>query len=208
MKKKKQAAKRKSIAAEDTEMNAENKAVSVRREDGLLGARTAQDKTGPKRVVGDRNSAVAADEEIKDASSIVAAEGSLTGADTGVDTGVSPGTVRERPSSVPRNSLPIPPAAPSSNGERTSLRSSHKKTVSFVMDGGDMEALLGDKSDSDVLLPHVLPVPQCASSANRTGGGGNDDAAGATEAFLRRNFMFGEDSQQVMDNFGSNFCSV
>lgn len=94
--------------------------------------------------------------------------------------------------SVVGDDLPLPPAAPT-NGNLSSVVGphQHKKSVSFILHEADMESVLDGTSDADVGVGTAIAVPPSPPVVVRAKGGADLDtggAAGANEAFLRRNF--------------------
>lgn len=111
--------------------------------------------------------------------------------------------------SAGRDSLPVPPTAPTNGNLSSVVGSMHKKSVSFVMEGADAEALLDALSDADSGAEDkaVPPLPPVSVGATGAGDALDEGAVGANEAFLRRNFGFGGESEAVRDLLVSQLMS-
>lgn len=212
LKKKKQAAKRKSVAAEDVEPDGvakaqastsgaghATKAPPIGQDDGALGAGF----TGKDADTGggaDVSRGLVIDEEMPDASRPAALPVAVTGSETLVEAVTDTETLGGLSESAAGDTPPTPPEAAASNGKVTSVGSKqHKKSVSFVMAGGDVNALLGIKAVSASaiegrVLPPVPPSPPGVSGAET---GGKGDEMGSNDCFLHRNFRIGDNSEQV-----------
>lgn len=108
--------------------------------------------------------------------------------------------------SVAGDGLPVPPAAPTNGNLSSVVGSHHKKSVSFVMTGTDAEALVGGGSGNDD-GSRAKAVPPLPPATLHTVGGAEVDKLSATAsanvAFLRRNFSFGGDPEQVHTLLGT-----
>ncbi|CAM9466325.1 unnamed protein product [Scytosiphon promiscuus] len=102
--------------------------------------------------------------------------------------------------SLAGSDLPVPPAAPTNGNLSSVVRCQHKKSVSFVMAQADAEALADapeNHGGAGAELVHALPPVPSKFVRNGDSDEGKD-VAGANEAFLRRNFGFGDDSTQTL----------
>lgn len=202
LKKKKQAAKRKSVAAEDvdtkgvanvqgpstSEAAATTTATPAEQNDG------STRKSADKRGVGEKGGAdagggLAVDEEMPDVSTRAALKGVTSSENVKMvkDT--------ESSGSVVGNTPPMPPEVAADNGTASSACSKqHKKSVSFVA-REDMDALLDDNTDVDGnVLPPVPPLLEGASGDETPR---KEDKIGTNLSFLHRNFRIGENVNQV-----------
>ncbi|CAM9500353.1 unnamed protein product [Ectocarpus fasciculatus] len=207
LKKKKQAAKRKGIATEEAAVGAHpavRPALSQPAPEPANGTAIGStggdtEKVEPKGEEGGQDRAEdvprvpPADVEMPDASEVVQVEVTVGDADMAVDPVAS---IIEK-DDMEGDGLPVPPAAPT-NGNLSSVVRSHHKSVSFVM----TEAEVGDlgsvsESDGGARAKTLPPLPP--STPNTVGSGDVGPAgaaAGANEAFLRRNFNLGGVSEQ------------
>lgn len=223
LKKKKQAAKRKSVASEyvelegdvgaqvagDGETTKKSTAAPLNQDDGALEVDSPPGEittagAAARDVGGDRGSEVLVDEEMSDASRPV--EATFASSDAGVGAITDVDTVQRAAASMAAVIPPIPPEIAAPNGKSAaSGTKQHKKSVSFVMSGGDAASVLCDISDGRIggkMLPPLPPLRQDTNSANRVGQEERGDGTGANGAFLRRNFKFGENSDQVRSCVG------
>lgn len=169
--------------------------------DDALGAGSASDAKG-SAIVGDgvrRTPDVrVVDEEMCDAKGLAQVEVPPTGADSVTAVSCAE-TDNVTVASVGGDGLPVPPAAPTNGNLSSVVGSKHKKSVSFVMEGADAEALLGALSDVDGSAEDkaVPPLPPGSPSSAGAGGVLDEGTVGANEAFLRRNFGFGGENEAV-----------
>lgn len=225
LKKKKQAAKRKGISTDEAEGNAGPGAQPVPAQPapepeggatgiGLAGGDAEKaamvqggnvEKAGAEGDVEGHTEDVpcvpSVDVEMPDASEGVELEVALGDADMVVDPVTSITEIDDAMVvSVAGDDLPVPPTAPTNGNLSSVVGPHHKKSVSFVMAEADIETLVGCVSSSDggagaKVVPPLPPVVLHAAGSRDVG---NDSAAaGANEAFLRRNFNLGGDPEQV-----------
>lgn len=102
--------------------------------------------------------------------------------------------------SVAGDGFPVPPAAPTNGNLSSIVGSHHKKSVSFVMTGTDVEALVAGESGNDdgSVAGAVPPLPP--ATLHTVGCGKIDElrtTGSPNEAFLHRNFSLGGDPEQV-----------
>ncbi|CBJ30526.1 Serine/threonine-protein kinase SRPK1, putative [Ectocarpus siliculosus] len=206
LKKKKQAAKRKGIATEEGAVGADPAARPALSQPlpepangtaiGSTGGDTekveAKGEEGGQDRAEDVPRVPPVDVEMPDASDVVQVEVAVGDADMVVDPVAS---IIEKAG----DGLPVPPAAPT-NGNLSSVVRSHHKNVSFVMTEAEVEDLGSGsvaESDGGARTKTLPPLPPSTPNTVRSGGVGQGDAAaGANEAFLRRNFSLGSVSEQ------------
>lgn len=140
------------------------------------------------------------DVEMADASEGVEMEVAVGDADMGVGPVASITEIGEMVVSVGGDDLPVPPAAPTNGNLSSVVGPRHKKGVSFVMAEADIETLVSGVSGRDhgeeaKVVPPLPPGTLHAAVSRDVDKDGA--AAGANEAFLRRNFNLGGISEQV-----------
>lgn len=212
LKKKKQAAKRKGISTEEVEGDSGAQPTPAQPEPepagstigtGLAGGDA--EKTGAEGGVEGRTEDVpsvpSVDMEMPDVSEGVEMEVAVGDVDMMVDPVTSITKIDdEMVVSVGGDDLPVPPAAPTNGNLSSVVGPRHNKSVSFVMAGADIKTLVGGASGSgrgpggNVVPP--LPPGTLRAAASRDVDK-DSAAAGANEAFLRRNFNLGGNSEQV-----------
>lgn len=194
LKKKKQAAKRKGVAAEEAEPAAQSATAQAVPKQNTAGATdTAVEKKGggadgqgspPVPPVG-----------VLEASEL--AETEVPGVSDGTSEPVSSCTELNNVIgvSVAEDGLPVPPAAPTNGNLRPVVGGSrHKKSVSFGVGEAEMGSILdglaaGERGVGVMVMPPLPPV----------GGVGADKShvVHTNETFLRRNFSLSGDPEQV-----------
>lgn len=203
LKKKKQAAKRKGIVAEEAEVEAEPaaqpvtvKAVPKRDTDATEGG---AEKKGVKADAQDSLPVASVQVEVLESSELAETEvpdvgdGTLDPVISCTELGDAIGV------SMGEDGLPVPPAAPTNGNLRPVVGSRHKKSVSFGVGEAGMGSILDGLSCADRGLG-VKVVPPLPPVALRAGGGAGADkshVAYTNETFLRRNFSLSGDPEQV-----------
>lgn len=140
-----------------------------------------------KRGDGGKNKS-SLDEDMPDASNSLGTQRSLVNRNACVESG-STGESVSGPLEVPR-----------ANGKHTSGTAKHRKTVSFVMNGGDAEAMLAHNPDAksqSKMTPPLPPSPSLGGIDVQEHGTCDGKKSGANEAFLLRNFWHGGETPQV-----------
>lgn len=222
LKKKKQAAKRKGVATEEGAVGTDPAARPALSQPapepangtaiGSTGGDTekveAKGEEGGQDRAEDVPRVPPVDVEMPDASDVVQVEVAVGDADMVVDPVAS---IIEKAA----DGLPAPPAAPT-NGNLSSVVRSHHKSVSFVMTEAEVEDLGSGsvtESDGGARAKTLPPLPPSNPNTVCSGDVGQGDAAaGANEAFLRRNFSLGGVSEQVRGGLGGGvsrlYCST
>lgn len=206
LKKKKQAAKRKSVAAEDvdtkgvanaqgpstSEAAAATTATPKGQNDGFT-RKDADEGSGGGNGGADAGGASVVDEEMPDVSTSAALEGVTSSENVKIVTDTK--TSGELSGSVVGSTPPMPPEVAADNGTAPSAcLKQHKKSVSFVA-REDMDALLNDKNHVDGnVLPPVPPLLEGASGDEIPR---KEEELGTNLYFLHRNFRIGENANQV-----------
>lgn len=151
---------------------------------------------GAGEGAGDSPDVPPADVEMRDAAALIQVDAPVAGAGTVVDA-VSGCTDADGTMvvSMAGDGVPVPPTAPTNGNLCSIVGAKHKKSVSFVVEGAEVDSILaGVGGAGDKLVPPLPPV------ALHTIGGRDLDkstAAGANEAFLRRNFFVAGGPEEV-----------
>lgn len=157
------------------------------------GAETLRAKGNPRNSPGGQ----AVDVEMSDASEVIQLDDAAAADGTAVVGTVScTETGNAMTVSMEGEQLPAPPAAPTNGNLSTVVGSKHRKSVSFVLEGASVDAVLGGISDTTVSIGDeaVPPLPPVSLESEDVDKG---NATGANEALLRRNFSLAGDPQQV-----------
>lgn len=211
LKKKKQAAKRKGIVTEEVEgyagsgaqLSPAQPAPEPESRNGLAGsdAEKAGEEGHLEGCTEDVPRVPSVDVEMPDASEGIEMEAAVGDADMVVDPVTSITEIDdEMVVSVGEDDLPVPPAAPTNGNLSSVVGPRHKKSVSFVMAEADIETLVGgvcgdDRGAGAKVVPPLPPGtlhPAVSRAIDK-----DNTATGANEAFLRRNFKLGGNSEQV-----------
>lgn len=201
LKKKKQAAKRKSIAAEGAEPETSAKATNVSVTSSAPNTPASKDVAGGngtiKNGIDGKEGAVLVDEDMPDVPDTADTRQPLKDADACGQAAKC--TVKgDGNGSTDNGSASLGPSGgvPHANGKHAA--SKHKKSVSFVMNEADVDSVLSNKFDSkrDGQVIPPLPPPTSAAGTDVNVAVGEEDCfkdekLGANEAFLRRNFDLG-----------------
>lgn len=199
LKKKKQAAKRKSIAAEDAES------------EGLGGVPTPSvapltkglESAGSQSTHGNGKAVTCATRR-----EMATVENGTDGTCRAVDEDMldASATSGKKPTSsdpkVPDWGDVRPPAAPHgsphANGKHSVISFKHKKSVSFIMDGGDVDIAQAQRPDTNVEAKMATqpPYPSVQETVAQEGCA-KDGAIGANESFSLRNFTFASEPGKV-----------
>lgn len=203
LKKKKQAAKRKGIAAEEAEAETEPVAQPVtaqavpKRDTGATEGDAV--KKGVKAGAQDSLPVASVEVEVLEASEL--AETEVPDVADGTLDPVTSCTELDDAIGVPmgEDGLPVPPAAPTNGNLRPVVGSRHKKSVSFGVGEADMDSILDGLSPADrgVGAKVVPPLPPVALGTGGGVGGDKSHMVHTNEAFLRRNFSLSGDPEQV-----------
>lgn len=201
LKKKKQAAKKKSIAAEGAEPETSAKATNAPATSSAPNTPASKDVAGGNGTIKNgtdgKDGAVSVDEDMPDVPDAADTRQPLTGADACIQAAKCAVTGDGNGSTGNGSALLGPSGGvPHANGKHTA--SKHKKSVSFVMSEADVDSVLSNKfdskSDGEAIPP--LPPPTSAARTDVDVAVGDGDCSkgeklGANEAFLRRNFEVG-----------------
>lgn len=202
LKKKKQAAKRKGIVAEEAEVEAEPAAQPVTVQAvPERGADVTEGGAEKKGVTDAQDSLPVAAVQVEVLEPSELAETEVPDVGDGTLDPVTSCTELSGAIGEPMGEdiLPVPPAAPTNGNLRPVVGSRHKKSVSFGVGEAGMGSILDGLSCADrgVEVKAVPPLPPVALGA---GGGADADkshVAYTNETFLRRNFSLSGDPEQV-----------
>lgn len=218
LKKKKQAAKRKGISTEEADGGADPAAKPALEqptppEDGAMAAEAAENSadkasTAPEGDVekteeeaevkgrtGDIPEVPSVDVEMPDTSEVVEVQVEMDVGGADIATSIE----KEDTMVTAEEGLPAPPAAPTNGNLSSVVGRQHKKSVSFVMAEADVETLAGGVTGGGGSPAKAVP-PLPPATLHTVGDADMDNgnaAAGANEAFLRRNFSLGDHLEQV-----------